>query len=181
MFVGGFWPWHGLDLLVESFREVVRKAPNAQLVLVGDGPTKLELEARVAEYGIQENVTFTGSVEHTKIPALLNRADICVAPYPRFTSEFWMSPMKLYEYMAAGKAIIASDAGMISEVIRDHVTGRLVQPGDTSELTRTLIELLHSPALRSQLGENARQQARKEHSWDRYVEKLEDVYQSVLF
>ena len=180
MFVGGFWHWHGLDLLVDSFRDVAARVPNVQLVLVGDGPTRSALEERVAKQGLNEKVIFTGSVAHTMIPALLATANICVAPYPHFSVEFWMSPMKIYEYMAAGKALVAADIGLISEVIRDRETGRLVSPGDAQALANVLAELLLDPAQQKQLGENAQQKAILEHSWERYIAQLEALYSDVI-
>ncbi|UCG25828.1 MAG: glycosyltransferase family 4 protein [Chloroflexota bacterium] len=180
MFVGGFFRWHGLELLIDSFQLVSQEAPTAHLVLVGDGDTRAAIQLRVGTLGLNRSVTFTGPVEHEDVPAYLSAADVCVAPYPRFSTEFWGSPMKLYEYMAAGKAIVASNAGIIGEVIQNRVTGLLTDPGDKFGLANAIVSVLDDPELRFRLGQNARQRVVEMHSWDNYVRQLEKIYARVL-
>ncbi len=180
VFTGSFQLWHGLDILTESFAYVLHTFPNAQLLLIGDGPARLIVERKCKALGIQHAVIFMGIRPHEEIPRLLGAADVAVVPYPRLPQELWFSPLKLYEYMAAGKAIIASRAGQIAEVIRDGDTGLLVPPGDAKALAFAIIELLKNPNERSRLGRRARQQAVDLHSWAQSIKRLEDVYQSVL-
>jgi glycosyltransferase involved in cell wall biosynthesis len=92
----------------------------------------------------------------------------------------WFSPLKLYEYMAAGKAIVASRAGQIAEVIQDGHNGLLVESGDVAALAQALLKLLKDPVKRERLGQNAREQAIRHHSWERYIKRLEDIYRSVV-
>jgi glycosyltransferase involved in cell wall biosynthesis len=92
----------------------------------------------------------------------------------------WFSPLKMYEYMSAGKAIVASRSGQIAEVIKNGYNGVLVEPGNTRNLSDTIVHLLKDDEKRSHLGFNARQQAVEKHSWDQYVNRLEEVYLSVL-
>jgi trehalose synthase len=82
--------------------------------------------------------------------------------------------------MSAGKAIVASCAGQIEEVLKHNHTGLLVESGDRNELGLAIKRLLKDPALRKQLGENARRQAVERHSWDNYITRLEQIYQGVL-
>ena len=180
MFVGGFQPWHGLENLVESFAQVVRLVPEAILLLVGDGPIRSAIEQKSAELGLADRVIITGFVPHDRIPEMLAIADVVTAPYPRLPEEMWFSPLKLYEYMAAGKAIVASKEGQISDVIQDGCTGLLVEAGDVEGLAQALIKLLEAPAERERLGQNARRQAVKQHSWEQYIRRLEEIYMSVL-
>lgn len=179
-FVGGFQPWHGLDILVESFASLLNEIPNANLLLVGDGRARPLVEQSVHKFGLEKKVTITGLVPQAKIPEILGISDVAVMPYPKLPKELWFSPLKMYEYMAAGSAIVASKDGQISEVIQDGQTGILVEPGDAGDLTRALIRLISSPAERKRLGLTARQQAIRHHSWEQYVTRLEAIYLSVV-
>lgn len=180
MFVGGFQPWHGLELLVEAFAQVAQKRPDAKLLLVGDGPARPAVEATIARLGLEKSVLITGYVVHDKMPEWLAAADVAVAPYPALPQELWFSPLKLYEYMAAGKAIVASAAGQINEVIQDGCNGLLVQPGDVGALVQAIGTLLDDPAARLELGRAARQQAVSHHSWSVYRQRLESLYTAAL-
>jgi glycosyltransferase involved in cell wall biosynthesis len=179
MFTGSFHPWHGVDNLVKAFSQVVLEVPRAKLVLVGDGQTRIDLEAQVREAGLADQVIFTGSVPYQKVPAILSIADVAVVPYPELPVELWFSPLKLFEYMAAAKAIVASKVGQIAEVLEDGYSGLLIEPGNVEALSETLIKLLKNEKLRLSLGENARKEASK-YSWQAHAEQLEKIYRSVL-
>jgi glycosyltransferase involved in cell wall biosynthesis len=179
-FVGGFQAWHGIDLLVDCFTQVLNEFPQAQLLLVGDGQIRSQIERRVNNLGIRSKVLFTGLLPQKEIPALLSAIDVGIVPYPKISQEIWFSPLKLYEYMAAGKAIVASKSGQIAEVIRHGINGLLTNPGDKDDLTRAINILLEDPEKRKQLGTNARSQAVAEHSWDHYTRRLENVYLEVI-
>ncbi len=180
IFVGGFQPWHGLELLVEAFARVVQKWPDAKLLLVGDGPARPGVEAKIAGSGLAKAVFITGYVAHDSIPGWLAAADVAVAPYPSLPQELWFSPLKLYEYMAAGKAIVASAAGQIAEVIEHGHNGLLAPPGDGAQLAQAIVDLLDDPAGRRRLGSNARQQAVAQHSWAASTRRLEALYRAAL-
>jgi starch synthase len=129
---------------------------------------------------LEKKVHITGYVAHEAMPTWLAAADVAVAPYPALPQELWFSPLKLYEYMAAGKAIVASAAGQIAEVIEDGHNGRLVRPGNVAELAQAIGELLDDPAGRQELGRAARQQAASQHSWQMYRQRLESLYTAAL-
>jgi glycosyltransferase involved in cell wall biosynthesis len=179
-FVGGFQPWHGIDLLVESFARILQEFPNCKLLLVGDGPDRINIERKIEELGISPNVIITGLVPQIQVPKILSTVDVAVIPYPELPKELWFSPLKLYEYMAAGKAIVASRSGQIADVIQDEYNGVLVKPGDVIGLADNIIKLLNNPDQRDWLGNNARQQAVERHSWEGYIRKLIELYQGVL-
>jgi glycosyltransferase involved in cell wall biosynthesis len=180
MFVGGFYPWHDLSLLVESFGNLLRSAPDARLVLVGDGETRPTLEKMIKEQDLKHAVIMTGAVDHHRVPEMLAVADVAVAPNIPFFGGHGGSPLKIFEYMAAGKAIIASGTGQIAEVIHHGHNGLLVKPGDADDLARAMLRLINDPAERARLGRNARQQAVERHSWEHYAKELEQIYLSVL-
>jgi glycosyltransferase involved in cell wall biosynthesis len=179
-FVGGFQAWHGIEGLVESFAKVLPQFPAARLLLVGDGPARPQVEKRIQELGMEAAVVITGLVPQTEIPEILSAVDVAVIPYPQLPKELWFSPLKLYEYMAAGKAIVASRSGQIAEVLQDGYNGLLVQPGELDELAQAMLRLFKNPPERQRLGENAKRQAVERHSWEQYVRRIEDVYRSVL-
>lgn len=175
-FVGSFQHWHGLTGLLESFSRVIQEAPEARLLLVGDGPARTSVEQKVRELGLERSVTLTGLVSQDQVPEALAAMDVAVVPYPKLPMELWFSPMKLFEYMAAGKAIVATRDGQIAQVINDGINGILVEPGDTAGFARAIIRLIRSPAERRALGEQARKHAVEQHSMDAYIRRLEDIY-----
>jgi glycosyltransferase involved in cell wall biosynthesis len=179
-FVGGFQHWHGLEGLVDSFAQILPEVPEAKLLLVGDGPARANIERKIADHGLERSVIVTGLVPQERVPKLLSVADVTVIPYPHLPKELWFSPLKLYEYMAAGKAIVASRAGQIAEVIRDGYNGLLVESGDVAGFARAIAGLLKDRAERDRLGHNARRQAVERHSWQQYIRRLEEIYWSVL-
>jgi glycosyltransferase involved in cell wall biosynthesis len=157
-FAGSLKPWHGTDLLLEAFAAARRIYRDARLLIIGDGPEAEPLRSQARRLGLDGAALFTGAVPHGDVPELLGAMDVAVAPYRR-VPEFYFSPLKLYEYMAAGLPTIASDAGDIAEVVRDGENGLLVEPDDPAALGATLLRLLGDAALRARLGRAARLQA----------------------
>ncbi len=159
LFVGNFYKWHDVATLLTAFSEVARNHPNARLILVGDGAERQAMVQQSHELGIAGSVIFTGLVNHKEIPGLISAADIAVAPVPPMENKLWLSPMKIFEYMASGVAIVATRMGQVTEVIRHRINGLLVSPGDSSEMAASLNGLIGDSGLRLQLGEQARQDA----------------------
>jgi len=180
IFVGGFYRWHALDLLVESFARTLRQVPEARLVLVGDGRARPLVEEKISQCGIADSVIVTGTVEHERIPAMLSTADVAVAPFEPFFPWKGGSALKVFEYMAAGKAIVATATGQVAEVIQDGYNGLLVERGDVNGFADAIVKLLNDPAERARLGQNACRQAAERHSWERYIEELENIYAGLL-
>lgn len=179
-FVGGFQPWHGLENLVESVAALRQTTPHVRLLLVGDGPHRAALEAKIAACGLTDISTITGLLPQAQVPELLAAADIAVLPYPQFSMDLWFSPLKLYEYMAAGKAIVASRSGQIGEVLENGRSGMLVTPGAVGELTAVLAQVVQDRQLRVRLGQTAQTQAIRQHGWDRYIQRLETIYTTAI-
>lgn len=179
-FVGSFQEWHGIDILLKSFNQVLCQIPDARLLLVGDGPARQEIENLIADLHLKSRVTITGYIPQDNVPELLAAIDVAVIPYPRLPKELWFSPLKMYEYMAAGKAIVASKYGQIADVLQDGQTAILVEPGNEEEMTRCIIQLLEDDNLRTQLGISAFNRAQSHHSWEQYIARLEEIYSSVI-
>lgn len=180
IFVGNFYQWHDVNTLLDAFAQVLKTYPGTRLVLVGDGAKRQEMIRRAADLGLDKTAQFTGLVTHTEVPRLLAAADVAVVPYPPMETDLWLSPLKLFEYMASGKAVIASAVGQLTEVIQNDHNGLLVPPGDVPALTTALQRLIGDPDLRSRLGQQAREDAVRKHSWEHYLSRLERLFQAVI-
>lgn len=180
IFVGNFYEWHDTVTLLEAFSKVLAVHPDARLVMVGDGDRRSAMVQYAAELDIEHAVQFTGLVAHSDVPGLLNAADLAVAPVPPKIRDSWLSPLKVYEYMASGTAVIASANGQLMDVIQDGFNGCLVPPGDVTAMTSALKRLIEDEELRTRLGKQARQDAIKNHSWNQYINRLEQLFATVI-
>jgi glycosyltransferase involved in cell wall biosynthesis len=154
--------------------------PQARLLLVGDGPHRAALDAKIEACGVGQSTIITGLIPQAHVPAMLSVADVTVLPYPQLPQDLWFSPLKLYEYMAAGKAIVGSRSGQIAEVLENGRTGLLVEPGNVPELTAAITALLKDPAKRQAFGQAAHQRVVEQHSWEKYIRRLETIYDQAL-
>ena len=179
MFMGGFKPWHGIDLILRGFHHLVQSMPDAKMVFVGDGPQRLELQQQSDSLGLQEHVIFTGRVGHEDVPQLLNIADVAVIYHRRAAAEIVETPLKLFEYMAAGKAIVAPAVPNMERILKDNVSGLLVPPDNPEALANALTKLLNDEKLRISLGQAARKEAIEKHSWDRAVAEIESILEQL--
>jgi glycosyltransferase involved in cell wall biosynthesis len=170
-FVGSLKPWHGLPILTAAFAQLRQRVPEAKLLIVGDGPERDNLETELAAYGLDSHTQFTGAVNPDAVPKLLARMDVAVAPYPA-QSDFYFSPLKVYEYMAAGLPVVASRIGQLADLIDTGVNGILCPPGDAIALAEALETLWRSPTLRQRLGEAARQKVMDNHTWDAIAQQI---------
>lgn len=177
-FVGSLKPWHGLDLLLEAFAGIIASGQFAKLVLVGDGPLRSTIENDVVSRRLSEHVIFAGALPHSDVPSATQALDILVAPYPEM-DHFYFSPLKVYEYMAAGKPIVASRIGQISEILEDGTTALLVPAGQVPALTSAISTLLGDKTLSAHLGTSAQQVARAQHAWAHRVVEWSEVFESL--
>lgn len=159
-FVGTLKPWHGTDLLLRALARTDRRL---ELDICGTGPQQEELELLAAELGIDDRVRFHGAVAPERVPEFLHGLDIATAPYP--AGEHYFSPLKVYEYLAAGLPVIASAIGTIPALLGHGALGVLVEPGDVTELAAALDELAADPGHRAHLAAAARDSAVHEHDW----------------
>jgi glycosyltransferase involved in cell wall biosynthesis len=173
-FVGSFQPWHGVEYLVSSFKLVQEQCSDAQLVLVGDGAARDPIVAQLTQLGLQNKTILTGRLPQDQVAAVVQAADVLVAPYGFKHGDIVGTPLKILEYLAAGKAIVASTAP-IHELITDGVNGLRVEPAEPAALARGIIRVLKDPALCTRLGAAAHQQA-QQYSWDGVVEKLQRIF-----
>ncbi len=171
-FIGTFTRWHGVETLRDAILADDPVLAGAHFVLIGDGDLRRAIQHDIEGSHARDRCTFTGLVDHDETPRYLAACDILVSPHLGFAdgSAFFGSPTKLFEYMAMGRAIVASSLGQIAEVIRDGENGLLFPPGDVAMLTSQLGLLVQDEQLRARLGEQARTDAVSSYTWERNVE-----------
>jgi glycosyltransferase involved in cell wall biosynthesis len=160
-FVGWFVPWHRLDRLIEQFAALAAGKSRLRLMLVGEGTLRPDLTALAARLGISGRLIWTGSVPHANVPAHIAAMDICVVPH----SNVYRSPIKLFEYMGRGRAVVAPRTEPIEAVVRHGDNGLLFDPGDAADLRAQLARLGNDPDLCDRLGQAARETVRARHTW----------------
>lgn len=163
LFIGALRPWHGVDVAIRAIGRL-GTANDVSLVIVGDGPVKGQLEQLARAEGVSERVRFLGQLEHDDIPAILAAADVALAPYPAL-SDFSFSPLKLYEYLAAGVPIVASNVGQIRDVLDAGRFGTLVTPGDADELAAAIDSVSRQPESVRQTAAAGRAHTFTSHRW----------------
>ena len=166
-FVGTLKPWHGVaDLLAAA---ALAKRP-WKLRIIGDGPERAALEEQAAGLGIE--VDFRGAVAPADMPEQLAGSAIGVAPYPDLGGEQqqYFSPLKVYEYLAAGLPVVASAVGQLPQILGE--LGTLVPPSDPAALAAAIDDLAADPVLRGELGWRGRVQAEEKHSWAGAVDRI---------
>lgn len=168
-FVGTLKPWHGVEQLVEAVALLRRADADVRLLLVGDGPQGGALDQQAEDLGVAGSVERTGAVAPEQIPGLLHRMDLATAPYPA-TADFYFSPLKIYEYLAAGLPVVASRIGVIPALLDHGRWGSLVEPGDPRALADAIAALRADVTRRRLIREHAPQHARR-HDWDRVLQR----------
>ena len=160
-FVGFVRTWHGLDQILDAMaREPGGEA--MRLLVVGEGPARPELQAQAERLGIARRVEFTGLASQDEVPGLVARFDIALQP--RVVP--YASPLKIFEYMAAGRAIVAPDQPNIREILEHERTALLFDPADPGASWRAVSRLAADPGLRARLGEAARAEVgRRDYTW----------------
>ncbi|MBO1076764.1 glycosyltransferase family 4 protein [Roseomonas marmotae] len=155
-FVGFVREWHGMDRVVRALA-TWKGQPTLALQVVGDGPARAGLEKLAAELGISDRVRFTGLAAREDVPRMVSGFDIALQP----ASVAYASPLKVFEYMAAGRAIVAPDQPNLREVLRHGETALLFDPANPDSLWQAIVTLAEDPALRQRLGDAAREEIRR--------------------
>ena len=180
-FVGSFSPWHGMRSLKEIMGRLLGECPNSCFLFVGEGRARGEMETFVRAGGWDPlRVHFTGQVEHSEVPRHIAAMDVCLLPYDQEAESFYFSPLKLFEYLASGKAVLAPRMGQIEKVIQEGVNGMLYASSSLEEALRKLKQLISDPFLRRRLGEGGRRTVLENYTWGHTARLAEAVFKNVL-
>ena len=178
-YAGHLYAWKGVETLLEA----IEKLPAVEGLIVGGHEAEPDLDrvkARAKSLGVLERVRFTGLVAPPRVGDLLRSADVLVLPNPASAiSTRFTSPLKLFEYMAAGRPIVATDLPAVREVLQDDVTALLVEPGDAQAMATAVRRLIEEPGLGDRLA-RAAALAVCDYSWDRRAERIEALLQQVI-
>lgn len=167
---GSFRSFHGLEHVVKAFRNVLERHPECVLLLVGDGADREKTEKLVRKLGIQDNVIFAGRKPFTDIPKYISVFDLAIVS-AESAEGFHYSPLKLREYLAAGRAVLAPDAGEISSIFENEVHLKLFQAGDVQSLEEGIEYLMINESKRIAIAESGRQLALRTSTWEVELEK----------
>jgi len=178
-FIGSYYAYEGLALLLESVPIIVKEVPEIQVVLVGGGFQEPRLQQQAFELGIQNKVRFVGRVPHNQVQDYYNAIDILV--YPRLSMRLTelVTPLKPLEAMAQGRLLVASDVGGHRELIRDGETGILFGAGDQRKLAAAVLSLLRRPGCWAGLRANARRYVECERNWSAVVARYRPIYEGL--
>jgi PEP-CTERM/exosortase A-associated glycosyltransferase len=175
-FVGSFYGYEGLELLVRALPHIASERPDVRLLLVGGGFQEDNLRAQVKTLGLEDKVIFTGRVPHEAVPRYYDLIDILV--YPRLPMRLTdlVTPLKPLEAMAQGRLVAGSDVGGHRELMRDGETAVLFKAGDVDDLTAKLLDLIARPDRWPRLRAAAPRYVETERSWKQLVARYEQVY-----
>lgn len=173
-FLGSLKPWHGVDRLVEAFALLRESRERARLLVVGDGPEREALCRALHSAGVADGAELAGAVDPTRVPALLEKMDVGVAPYPAL-EDFYFSPLKVVEYMAAGLPVVASRIGDLPRWVVHGRTGLLCPPDRPAALADALGRIAADPALGRRLGQEGRRRVVSRHSWTAVARRILDL------
>jgi PEP-CTERM/exosortase A-associated glycosyltransferase len=178
-FVGSFYAYEGLDLLLQALPLVLREVPHARVLLVGGGPEEAALKALARTLGVAEQVVFTGRVPHREVQRYYSITDVLAYPRRPMRLTELVTPLKPLEAMAQGRLLLASDVGGHRELIRDGETGILFRAGDPAALAAAVTRLAAQRERWPLLREQGRRFVEKERSWAASVARYRDVYGSL--
>ncbi len=179
-FIGSFYAYEGLPLLVRAMPAILRAQPDTQLLLVGGGPQEVELRALVAELGLEGEVIFTGRVPHDEVSAYYSLVDVFA--YPRLSMRLTdlVTPLKPLEAMAQGRLVLASDVGGHRELIDDGRTGVLFPAGSVEGLASAALELLQARDRWEDFRQAGRRFVETERNWAASVARYAPVYERLI-
>ncbi|MBU1999079.1 MAG: glycosyltransferase family 4 protein [Candidatus Omnitrophota bacterium] len=165
-----------VELFIKAACELLRRCPgsNIRFMIVGDGYMRDELEKKTNQLGLVQSVIFTGSIAHESVPEYLAAANICVASFEDNEVTKCKSPLKIVEYMAMGKAIVASKVGEVSKML--HKSAILVEPGNYIKLAEGIMTLIDNPSLMRELGIKSRERAENIYNWARTTNNILNAY-----
>jgi glycosyltransferase involved in cell wall biosynthesis len=177
--IGSLVGWSGIESLIDAARHVLRTRPQVCFMMVGGGKNQEFFREQLQIPHLRDRVILPGTVPHSEVPRYLSCMDVVLAPYPKLA--FWYaSSMKIFEYMAAGKTVLATDVGQVGEIITDGVNGFLFDPDHDGELREKIVTLVDSAEARQRVGAQARRDIEQKWNWDNNAKQMLAVFAEAL-
>jgi PEP-CTERM/exosortase A-associated glycosyltransferase len=175
-FIGSFYAYEGLDLLLDALPELIRRRPDVRVLLVGGGPQEENLRQQAEQLGVKDHVTFTGRVPHNEVNRYYDLINVLAYPrHPMRLTEL-VTPLKPLEAMAQGQLFVASDVGGHKELIEHNRTGMLFKSGDCAALAEALLALLKDRERWPELKANGRYFVESVRNWKNSVANYREPY-----
>jgi PEP-CTERM/exosortase A-associated glycosyltransferase len=178
-FIGSFYGYEGLDLLLDAVPQILEFEPRARVLLVGGGPEEERLKSQAVRLGITDKVVFTGRVPHRDVNRYYSVVDLLAFPRKSMRLTETVTPLKPLEAMAQGRLLIASDVGGHRELIEDGVTGRLFRPDDPAAIARSVREMLAARARWEEIRANGRRFVEQQRNWRNSVARYAPIYDAL--
>jgi PEP-CTERM/exosortase A-associated glycosyltransferase len=178
-FIGSFYAYEGLDILLNALPAMLAKRPEIRVLLVGGGPQDANLRQQAKDLGVADAVTFTGRVPHSEVQRYYNLVDVLCYPRHKMRLTDLVTPLKPLEAMAQGRLMVASDVGGHKELIEDGRTGVLFKAGDAQALAAKVLALLDTPQQWPELRQRGRHFVEAERNWAASVARYKQVYGGV--
>lgn len=179
-FIGSFYAYEGLDLLMAAVPALVKARPDVKILLVGGGVQEANLRQQAQQLGVADKVVFAGRVPHQDVTRYYDLINVLAYPrHPMRLTEL-VTPLKPLEAMAQGQLFVASDVGGHKELIDHNKTGVLFKAGSTDALAQALLDLLNNPNLWPVLKTNGREFVENVRNWKNSVANYVEPYQSLL-
>lgn len=188
-YTGAFYPWHGLEELIEAVVTLKARGITAEtlhVLLVGDGQLRERIEARIAEAAAGDMITMVGRVPYTEVPDHINACDGCVAPYnparhPELNERgMYFDPLKVFEYLACAQPTITLDSANIRRLFTHDTHALLTTPGDADALADTIEDLITRPDRGRALGLAGRELVEARFSWQAHGRHLTELFDELL-
>ncbi len=183
LYIGTLADWQGLEVVIKALPKILeRQAVRLQIVGRGRSRQRKVLSKHIRKLGVEGSVFVQPAVPHHEVPALIAESDICVAPLGLNDRNVTQGacPIKVLEYMASSRPLIASNMPIVRELVREDVDGLLFSPNDPEDLARKVLMLLSDAGLSKRLAESATERALTKFTWHESQKKLVKVYEKLL-
>jgi len=179
-FIGSFYAYEGIPLILDALPEILKQQHDTRLLLVGGGPQEKVIKDKVKKLQLEPYVIFTGRVPHDQVQDYYNLVDIFV--YPRLTMRLTelVTPLKPLEAMAQGRLVVASDVGGHKELIKDQENGILFKANNANSLALSVLDLLARPEAWQVMRQSGRDYVEQERNWVKSVSNYKKVYNYLL-
>jgi glycosyltransferase involved in cell wall biosynthesis len=183
LYIGTLADWQGLEIIIKAMPQIIQQRP-AHLRIVGRGRSRQRkiLAKQIRKLGLDEHVSLEGAVPHHQVADIIASADVCLAPLALNDRNVTQGccPIKIIEYMACARPIVASNLPVVRELVREDIDALLFNPGDFTDLAAQVLVLLENPSLAEKIAANASQRARDKFTWHAAQKKLLQVYRGLM-